>query len=57
VILTSITPLLLTLLRRRDGFLWIAGISFVLFRIGILHPNALRRSHEHFPHSCGGRRT
>jgi hypothetical protein len=41
VILTSITPLLLTLLRRRDGFLWIAGISFVLFRIGILHPNAL----------------
>jgi hypothetical protein len=32
---------LLALLRRRDGFLWVAGISVVLFRIGILHPNAL----------------
>jgi hypothetical protein len=41
VILTSITPLLLTVLRRRDGFLWLAGISIVLFRVGSLHPNAL----------------
>ena len=41
VILTTITPLLLALLRRRDGFLWVAGISMVIFRIGILHPNWL----------------
>jgi hypothetical protein len=41
VILTSITPLLLALLRRRDGFVWVAAISITLFRVGSLHPTWL----------------
>ncbi len=50
VILTSITPLLLALLRRRDGFLWVAGISAVMFHIGSIHPDwLLLTPHPNFP--------
>jgi hypothetical protein len=40
VLLTTITPLLLALLRRRDGFVWVAGISMLLFYVGSTHPYA-----------------
>jgi hypothetical protein len=39
VLLTSITPLLLMLLRRRDGFIWVACISMLTFYLGSTHPN------------------
>jgi hypothetical protein len=40
VVLTTVTPLLLALLRRRDGFFWVAGISALLFYLGSIHPGA-----------------